>query len=70
MFRASIDIGSNSCLLLVAEISDNGKIRTVESEARVTSLGKSLDKNQVFLKESMESTFNALEEYKEIINFP
>ena len=68
MIRASIDIGSNSCLLLVAKISENGEIKALESEARVTSLGKDLDQKKVFLQESMDDTFKALEEYRDIIN--
>lgn len=67
MIRASIDIGSNSCLLLVARVDKDENIHTLESFARVTSLGQNLDENKLFLQESMDSTFNALKEYKEVI---
>jgi exopolyphosphatase/guanosine-5'-triphosphate,3'-diphosphate pyrophosphatase len=67
MIRASIDIGSNSCLLLIANIDEDGSIETLESEARVTSLGKDLDKNKLFLKKSMEDTYSAFKEYLGIL---
>ncbi|WP_164848239.1 hypothetical protein [Halobacteriovorax sp. HLS] len=66
MIRVSIDIGSNSCLLLIAEVRD-GKIETLESQSRVTSLGKKLDLNKTFLQESMDATFEALKEYAQLI---
>ena len=64
MIRASIDIGSNSVLLLACEFSNK-----IEKEllnlSHITSLGKDLDKNGVFCQESMDSTFAALKDYKE-----
>ena len=45
--RASIDIGSNSVLLLVGEFID-GKFIEKLSEANITGLGRNLDKNGVF----------------------
>lgn len=66
MIKASIDIGSNSVLLLVSEYVE-GNFRDIESRSRITSLGKSLDENNEFLKKSMDATFEALKEYKKII---
>lgn len=66
MLKASIDIGSNSVLLLVSEYVD-GKYKDIESKTRITSLGKSLDANKKFLDESMDLTFDALKEYKKVI---
>lgn len=64
MLRASIDIGSNSTLLLVADLSNGLSI--LESHSRVTGLGKGLEGTGSFLDESMEDTISALSEYKEI----
>ena len=61
--RASIDIGSNSVLLLAGDILD-GKFIEHLSEANITGLGKDLDKNGAFLKTSMEETYEVLENYK------
>lgn len=68
MIRTSIDIGSNSCLLLVLDVQTDGSFKTLESQARITSLGKDLDKNKLFLESSMDSTFEALSEYSSIIS--
>lgn len=60
--RASIDIGSNSVLLLVADIKD-GQLKELSRKSHVTSLGKDLDKNRKFIESSMAATFEALEDY-------
>jgi len=68
VLRASIDIGSNSCLLLILDVEKNDSFKVLESHARITSLGKDLDKNKLFLEVSMNSTFDALEEYANIVS--
>jgi exopolyphosphatase/guanosine-5'-triphosphate,3'-diphosphate pyrophosphatase len=60
--RASIDIGSNSVLLLVAEVQ-SGRLRELSRRSEITQLGKELDKNKSFHIESMKSTFEALKSY-------
>jgi exopolyphosphatase / guanosine-5'-triphosphate,3'-diphosphate pyrophosphatase len=60
--RASIDIGSNSVLLLVADLS-NGKFRELSKRSEITSLGKELDKNKAFHPDSMEATLHAIRSY-------
>lgn len=69
MKRASIDIGSNSILLLAAEVnSSKGVIeREYLNESYITSLGKDLDKTKVFHPESMEASFKALEDCKRLL---
>lgn len=62
--RASIDIGSNSVLLLVADLS-HGKFQELSRRSEITSLGKELDKNKNFHEESMSLTFLALKSYAE-----
>lgn len=69
MIRASIDIGSNSVLLLCADFDLNSQkiVKEIYNESFVTSLGKDLDKNKVFLETSMQATCEALEEYKRLL---
>lgn len=65
--RASIDIGSNTTLLLIGEVDSESLIHELENESRVTALGKNLDKTKVFAEQSMSDTFDALKEYKALI---
>lgn len=60
--KASIDIGSNSVLLLVAEVGE-GLFNLLKRESEITSLGKGLDKNGVFADESMQATLVALKSF-------
>lgn len=62
--RASIDIGSNSVLLLVADLTNN-KFKEISKRSFITSLGKDLDKNQAFHPESMQATYDAIKDYAE-----
>lgn len=58
--RASIDIGSNSTLLLVMDTKSK---EILDERSTITSLGKDLDKNGVFLESTMNATYEALKEY-------
>lgn len=67
MLQASIDIGSNSILLLIIDKKDDDTFSEIVNESRVTGLGKDLDKTGVFAVESMEDSEKALCEYSEIL---
>ncbi|HXH31608.1 MAG TPA: hypothetical protein VNJ01_12410 [Bacteriovoracaceae bacterium] len=60
--RASIDIGSNSVLLLIGDVS-HGHLKELLKRSEITSLGKDLDKHNMFLDESMAATFDAMRSY-------
>jgi exopolyphosphatase/guanosine-5'-triphosphate,3'-diphosphate pyrophosphatase len=62
--RASIDIGSNSVLLLIGDLS-SGKLRELSKRSEVTALGRELDKNRAFHPDSMAATFEAIKSYAE-----
>jgi exopolyphosphatase/guanosine-5'-triphosphate,3'-diphosphate pyrophosphatase len=62
--RASIDIGSNSVLLLIADVS-NSKFTEISQRSEITQLGKELDKNKVFHQDSMNATYSAIKSYVE-----
>lgn len=74
MRRASIDIGSNSVLLLAVELDEKGEIKEeLLNQSFITSLGKDLDVTEKFHQDSMLATYEALKNYKELldkINFP
>ncbi len=69
MRRASIDIGSNSVLLLAVELNDKGEIKEeLLNESFITSLGKDLDVTKKFHPDSMQATYEALSAYKKLLD--
>ncbi len=66
MIRASIDIGSNSVLLLIGDYNDKGILKEITNESRVTGLGRGLSKTQNFSDDAMKETYLALKEYVEL----
>ena len=63
MIRTSIDIGSNSVLLL--SVVWNGKIeKELLNLSHITSLGKDLDKTKMLHPDSLKATYEALLDYK------
>ncbi len=67
MRLASIDIGTNSTRLLVADC-DGRRTRTVERLMRITRLGEGVDKKHELVGEAMERTLAALREYAEVMD--
>ena len=66
MYRASIDIGTNSVLLLIAEQTEKG-LQVLEEAQRLPRLGSMVDSNRLLAKESMNKVLEALSEYVAII---
>lgn len=64
--KATIDIGTNTVLLLVAELKD-GKITEIHQEQRIPRLGKGVDNSKMLNLESMNRVIASLKEYKAII---
>ncbi|MCK5883216.1 MAG: hypothetical protein KAG61_05970 [Bacteriovoracaceae bacterium] len=60
--RASIDIGSNSILLLVGNFV-GGKFEIASKKANVTGLGRGIDKTKEFCDEAMQQSFEVLKSY-------
>ena len=67
MLKASIDIGSNSILLLILKEKD-GEFTEVENCSHVTRLGKNLDKTGIFSQESINDSMAALKNYSQILH--
>jgi exopolyphosphatase/guanosine-5'-triphosphate,3'-diphosphate pyrophosphatase len=57
---ASVDIGTNSVLLLVAEKGPDGRLTPVREEAEITRLGRGVDRTGVLSPEGMEATLAVL----------
>ncbi len=68
MIRASIDIGSNSVLLLAVELNEKNEIiKELINESFITSLGRDLDITKKFHSDSMQATYDALKIYKDLL---
>jgi len=63
---ASIDIGTNTALLLVAEIK-NGKLQVIREEQRVPRLGQGVDAHKNVSESAMQRVIVALKEYRQIL---
>lgn len=64
--RASIDIGSNSILLLAGEFNNNQFVELL-NESNVTGLGRDLDVNKKFLDISMQESLEVLKQYSDLV---
>lgn len=62
---AAIDVGTNTVLLLVAEISD-ATIHPLYQQEQIVRLGEGVDKTQRIKPEAMQRTLHALKEYVKI----
>ncbi len=59
---AAIDIGTNTVLMLIAEARD-GELRAVEDHARITRLGKGVDRTKRLDADAVARTLEVLREY-------
>jgi exopolyphosphatase/guanosine-5'-triphosphate,3'-diphosphate pyrophosphatase len=64
---ASIDIGTNTTLMLIAEIK-NFDIVTLHEELRIPRLGKDLSTSKIIANDSTNQLIQILNEYKSIAN--
>jgi exopolyphosphatase/guanosine-5'-triphosphate,3'-diphosphate pyrophosphatase len=66
---ASVDIGTNSTRLLVAELDrHDGPLATLDRRMTITRLGQGVDANRRLAPEAIERTLAALREYKDAID--
>jgi len=66
LYTASIDIGTNSVLLLIAEQTELG-LQVHEEVQRLPRLGAMVDSNGVLARQSIDRVLEVLKEYAEII---
>lgn len=66
-FRAAIDIGTNTVLLLIAEEQPDGRLRVIREEQRIPRLGRGVDRARMLHPESMGRVIKVLREYQELI---
>jgi exopolyphosphatase/guanosine-5'-triphosphate,3'-diphosphate pyrophosphatase len=61
---ATIDIGTNSVLLLIGDTLPDGRIRIAADEARITRLGEGLTTQENLSAAAIDRTIAALKEYR------
>lgn len=67
MKLASIDIGTNTTRLLIAEPGDDRSLKTVLRLARITRLGEGVDTGRAFKPGAIKRTLDTLSEFKQIL---
>lgn len=69
MLISSIDIGSNTILLLITEYdAKSHSIRIIKNEYRIPRISQNLKSNLIISNEKISEMWNVLEEYDSIIN--
>ncbi|MCZ6450699.1 MAG: Ppx/GppA family phosphatase, partial [Deltaproteobacteria bacterium] len=62
---ATIDVGTNTILLLVAELGKKGGFRFIEDRAEITRLGEGVDRSGLLGEGGQERTLEVLRGYCE-----
>lgn len=60
---ATIDVGTNSVLLLVADRQPDGRFHAVRERAEITRLGRGVDKTRRLSPEGMDATLQVLSDF-------
>jgi exopolyphosphatase/guanosine-5'-triphosphate,3'-diphosphate pyrophosphatase len=66
MRLASIDIGTNTILMLIADVERNGTLSVVRDEHCIARLGKGVDEHSFIQKETFQRVLNILSQFKSI----
>ena len=68
MLKASIDLGTNTCLMLIAEVESGYVKKVLGDYARIVRLGEGVDKTGYLQPDAVERTLSCLGEYKGTIS--
>lgn len=68
MLAAAIDIGTNSCRLLIGENNYNNQIQIITRELKITRLGEGVDKKKKLNQKAVNRVLSALKYYKNLID--
>ena len=66
MRLTTIDIGTNTILMLVADLHPDGRILTIRDEHVIAGLGRGVDENRRISSETIERVLNFLRDFKRI----
>jgi exopolyphosphatase/guanosine-5'-triphosphate,3'-diphosphate pyrophosphatase len=62
---AAVDIGTNTILILIAEVAHNGTFRVLHDQAEITRLGEGVDQTRRLGSEGQARSLKALKDYRE-----
>ncbi len=65
---AALDLGSNSFLLLIAEVENSKILKVIHDEQRVTRLGQGVHKSRSFHPDALKRAEACFSDYKKIID--
>jgi exopolyphosphatase/guanosine-5'-triphosphate,3'-diphosphate pyrophosphatase len=65
---AAVDIGTNSCRLLIAEKKTDESFDILNRKLEITRLGEGVDQNKILKEKAVNRVFKVLKKYKEIID--
>ncbi|CCU77597.1 Exopolyphosphatase [Halanaerobium saccharolyticum subsp. saccharolyticum DSM 6643] len=68
MRAAAVDIGTNSCRLLIAEKKTDESFNILSRKLEITRLGEGVDQNKILKKRAVNRVFKVLKKYKAIID--
>jgi exopolyphosphatase/guanosine-5'-triphosphate,3'-diphosphate pyrophosphatase len=66
MRLTAIDIGTNTILMLIADVTPDGRLKTVRDEHVIARLGTGVDRSRAIAGETIERTLSFLRSYKQI----
>ena len=65
---ATIDIGTVTCRMLVADIDEEGRLRELDREYAITNLGEGVDASGVLKPEAMSRVLDVVARYQEVLS--
>ncbi len=68
MLRVSIDLGTNTCLMLLADVGSGHIKKVLGDYSRIIRLGEGVDKSRSLQPKAIERTLVCLAEYKKIVS--
>ncbi|MGQ0811614.1 MAG: Ppx/GppA phosphatase family protein [Nitrospiraceae bacterium] len=65
---AGVDIGTLTCRLLIAQVSDAGRLNEIHSERRILRLGEGVDRTRLLSEKAMDRVIVTLKEWRQVID--
>src|SRR5213594_2283265 len=67
MVLAGVDIGTLTCRMLIARVSETGRLTELRSDRRIVRLGEGVDQNSRLRPDAMDRVISTLMEWRKVI---